>query len=174
MYFTQKIENLDYTEFIQHLILLYFNHDYENICKILKLEYNNNYNKKNDITYKYQNTGMMFLESENSITLQRIYVDKETKYILDTLLMVTSNSMNEKTFIDLIIDNWLKNVHITGILESNYIPEIVGKETYIQLKVGEKCWKDLTKSCKNKGILIKTGFKMSLLNYLNEISYNFS
>jgi len=66
----------------------------------------------------------------------------------------------------------VKNVHLTGLLESNNIPKMVGKETYIQLKVGERCWNDLTKACKNKHILVKIGFKMLILNYLDEINYN--
>lgn len=172
MYFAKQINKVDSTEIVQHLILLYFSHDYENICKILNLEHDSNYNKKDESTYKYCNNGMTFLKDENPVTIQRIYVDQETKYILDTLLMITSNSINEKILIDLTIDNWLKNVHLTGRLESDNIPTIIGKETYIQLKVGNRCWNDLTKACKNKGILIKIGFKMLLLNYLDEISSN--
>ncbi len=173
MYFAKQIDNIDSSEIIQHLILLYFSHDYESICKVLKLEYNSDYSK-NDKLYKYHNNGMVFLEDENPVTLQRIYVDQETKYILDTLLMVTSNYINEKIFIDLIIDNWLKKVHLTGLLEPTDIPTIVGKKTYIQLKVGNVSWNDFTKACKNKGILTKTGFKMLVLKYLDEISSSVS
>jgi len=173
MYFAQQTENIDYTEFIQHLISLYFDHKYDDISEVLKIEHNPDYKKNNKPVYKYCDHGMIFLENNNPITLQRIYVDKETKYILNTLLMVTSNSVNEKSFLDLIINKWIKNIHLTGLLENNIItPKIIGKETYVQLKVGKKCWEDLSKACKNKSILMKIGFKMSLLSYLNEISSN--
>jgi len=99
MYFAQQIDKIDSTEIIQHLILLYFSHDYENICKILKLEYNSKCDKN---VYKYNDNRMTFLKDENPITIQRIYVDQETKYILNTLLMITLNYINEKTLIDLI------------------------------------------------------------------------
>ena len=170
MYFAKQINNIDYTELVQHLISLYFDHDYESICKILSLEI---CDKNYESTYKYHDTKMIFLKDENYVTVQRIYVDQETKYILNTLLMVTSNSVNEKSFLDLIINRWIKNVHLIGLLNDNVIqPEIIGKETYVQLKVGKKCWEDLSKSCKNKNILLKIGFKMSLLNYLDEINGN--
>ena len=175
MYFIKNTQckNVDLEEIIQTLILLHFKHDHEKICKILNLEHNPDYKKNNESVYKYCDHGMIFLENNNPITLQRIYVDKETKYILNTLLMVTSNSVNEKSFLDLIINKWIKNIHLTGLLENNIItPKIIGKETYVQLKVGKKCWEDLSKACKNKSILMKIGFKMSLLSYLNEISSN--
>ena len=154
---------------LQHLTKLYFDHKYEDICKILKIEHNSNYNN-NEPVYKYnKNEGMIFYKNENPIIYTRVYVDKEAKYILKTLLMVTFNSVDEKNIIYLIINKWLKNVHLTGFLEQESIPKIIGKESYIQLKVSKKCWDDMSKACKNKGVSIKIGFKMAIINYFNEL-----
>jgi len=171
MYFAQKTENIDYTEFIQHLISLYFDHKYDDISEVLKIENDDN-NRNNIPSDRYYKKGMIFCEDENPLTIIRINVDEEIKYPLNTLLMISSNSIDEKEFISLIIDRWIESTKTYGLLDKNKIPKIVGKESYIQLKVGNITWNDFSKSCKNKGILIKNGFKMSLLKYLHEICSN--
>ena len=171
MYFAKTAHvNIDPTELMQNLITLYFDHNYESIDKLLKID-KSKYPSNDALLNKYYNKGMIFCDDDNPLTQIRIYVDEEIKYPLNTLLMVSSNSIDEKGFIDLIVNIWIKNVNLTGLLETDYIPKIVGKETYIQLKVGKKSWNDLTITCKNKGILLKTGFKMLVLSYLDEICY---
>jgi len=167
MYFVKNEDvKIDPTELMQNLIELYFDHNYEGISKILKIE-NSNRRKNNissDVCYK---KGMVFCEDDNPPTQVRIYVDNETKYILNTLQMISSNLIDEKKFTDVIIDRWIKNVGRTGLLRYDNIPETIGKETYVQLKVGKKSWNNLTIVCKNKGVLLKEGFKIAILNFIN-------
>ncbi len=172
MYFVKNVDiKVDLTEVLQNLITLYFDRNYDGISKILKIEESIKHqnNTPSDVYYK---RGMVFCEDENPPIQVRIHVDEETKHPLNTLLMVSPNSINEKEFISLIIDRWIESTKTYGLLDKNKIPKIVGKESYIQLKVGNRTWNDLSKSCKNKGILMKNGFKMSVLKYLNEISFN--
>jgi len=172
MYFVKNVDiKIDLTEVLQNLITLYFDHRYDNICKILKIE--KNYNHQSNIPLdRYYNKGMMFCEDDNPLIKVRINVDEEIKYPLNTLLMISSNLIDEKEFISLIIDRWIESTKTYGLLDKNKIPKIIGKESYIQLKVGNRTWDDLSKSCRNKGILMKNGFKMSVLEYLNEICSN--
>jgi len=170
MYFIKNTQckNVDLEEIIQTLILLHFKHDHEKICKILNLEHNPDYKKNNVPVYKFSAHGMIFLEDDNPITLQRIYVDKETKYILNTLQMVSLNIIDENRFTDVIINRWIKTVGKTGLLKyDKTLIKIVGKESYIQLKVGKQTWDDLLHVCKNKDILLKEGFKIAVLNFIN-------
>jgi hypothetical protein len=165
-----NIENI-----LQNLIELYFDHKYKDICAILKIEYNPNHNKNDEPVYKYDKSeeGMIFYNNENPTIHARVYVNKDVKYILNTLLMTTSNLVNEKDIIDLIINKWIKNVHITGLLDSNIILNSKDEdEIRIQVKVSKNSWNNLTKACKNKNILVKTGFRMSIFNYLEEICNN--
>lgn len=173
MYFMKNADiNVDPTEMLQTLITLYFDHKYNTISQILKLEKGKNLSN-NISSNKYYNKGMKFCEDENPPIQVRIYVDDEIKYPLDTLLMISSNSIDEKDFISLIINKWIDFTKTYGLMNKNKIPKIVGKESYIQLKVGSRTWDNLTKSCRNKGILMKNGFKMAVLEYLNEICYSY-
>jgi len=173
MYFTKDISNIntDITEVLQNLISLYFEHDYEGICKILKINKDKYSNIKSN--KYYDNKGLTFCDDDNPLIFRRIYVDDEIKRTLNSLLMVINNSVEEKDFIDLIINKWIKKVNVYGLPEPNSIPKIIGKETYIQLKVGKKSWNDMSMACKNKDILMKTGFKMMLLSYLDELCSNY-
>lgn len=169
MYFTKNEDvKIDLTEMLQNLIALYFDHNYESISEILKIK-NDKKSSNNIPLNRYYNKGMIFCEDDNPLIKVRVNVDKETKYILNTLLMVSSNSIDEKNFTDLIVDRWIKNVSNTGLLRYDNIPETVGKETYIQLKIGKKTWNNLTIACKNKDILLKEGFKIAILTF---IEYN--
>jgi len=169
MYFVENVDvKLDPTEILQKLITLYFDREYDTINKILKLEKDNTHkrNVPSDIYYK---KGMTFCDDENPLIIVRIDVDEEIKYPLNTLLMISSDSINEKDFISIIIDRWIETTKTNGLMNKNKIPKIVGKESYIQLKVGNVTWNNLSKSCRNKGILMKNGFKLSLQHYLNDI-----
>lgn len=169
MYFVKNSNvNVDPTEILQNLITLYFDHEYDSICKILKIEKSND-NKNNIPSDRYYKKGMTFCEDENPLIQVRINVDDEIKYPLNTLLMISSNLIDEKEFTSLIVDRWIKSTKTYGLMDRNKITKIIGKESYIQLKIGSRTWYDLSKSCKNKGILMKNGFKMSVLDYLNEI-----
>ena len=169
MYFVENADvKVDPTELLQNLITLYFEHDYDSICKILKIE-KYSYHQENVPSDRYYKKGMVFCEDKNHQIQARLHVDEETKYALNTLLMISSNSINEKIMIDLIIDKWTKNVDVIGLLKSNNTPEIVGEKTYIKIKVGKEKWNDLVKSCKNKGISLKIGFKMAMSNFFNQI-----
>ncbi len=168
MYFVENVDvKVDPTKILQNLITLYFNHDYDSICKILKIEKSKNH-RDNIPSDKYYKRGMIFCGDENPRIQARVRVDDETKYALNTILMVSSNSIDEKGMIDIIIDKWIKNVQIVGLLKSNYIPEIVGEETHIKLEVSKNKWNDLLLSCRNKGIPLKIGFKMAISNFLIE------
>ena len=160
--FNSNIENV-----LQKLTELYFNNKHNNICYILKLQQQLNHTHAN---YKYnkENEGMIFSVDENPLIDTRIVVDEETRYILNTLLMITSNLVNEGDVTNLMIEKWLKN-HTIGLIDKKDIPKTIGDEYRIHLKVSKKCWDKLTKSCKNKNILVKDGFKMTLLDYLEEI-----
>ncbi len=167
MYFAKNEDvKIDSSEVLQNLITLYFDHDYDSISNILKIE---NYKKytNNIISNRYYSKRMVFCEDDNPLIQVRIHVDKETKYILNTLQMISSNLIDEKKFTDLIIDRWIKNVGGTGLLRYDNIPKTIGKEKYVQLKVGKKSWNDLTLVCKNKDILIKEGFKIAILTFIN-------
>ncbi len=162
--------NINLESILQNLTELYFDRKYKNICSILKIEHNLNY-VGDELTYKYNKSesGMIFYNNENPMIYTRVYIDKETKYILNTLLMVTSSSINEKEMLDLIINKWLKTIHLINMLDEESIPKIIGKESYIQVKVSKKCWDDMLRVCKNKGISVKVGFKLAITDYLNEI-----
>ncbi len=166
-----RMENIE--NILQNLIELYFDHKYESICNILKIEHNLDYTNNNKPVYKYdKNEGMIFYKNKNPLIDKRVKVDEETKYILGTLLMITSNLMSKKDIIDLVIDKWIKNVHLTGLLNHNEILNVVGNETRIHIEVSKNSWDNLSKACKNKNISIKTGLKTSLMNYFREICNN--
>ena len=167
MYFVKNVDiKIDPIELLQSLITLYFDRKYDTIYQILRLEESNNH-RDNVPSDKYYKKEMLFCKDENPQIQVRIYVDKETKYILNTLLMVTSNLMDEKEFMDIIINRWIKDVKVTGSLKYDNIPEIVGKEIYSQLKVGKEIWNNLVMMCKNKGILLKEGLKIAILTFVN-------
>ena len=171
MYFVKDVDvKVDLIETLEHLIELYFNNDIESICKILKIEHNLNYNKDEESTYKYNKQhGMIFCKEDTSIQI-RVHVDEETRNILNTILVASSDIINEKIMIDTIIDKWLKKVGVTGKLKNCDILQVnEDNNTYAQLTVDEKIWDKLLLSCKNKNIPVKKGFKMSLFNYLQEI-----
>lgn len=179
MYFTQQTDDIDYTELVQHLITLYFDHNYESICKILKIKYEPNKEqcldkrryKLNDIPVnKYQNKGMFFLKDENPITVQIVTIDEETNFLLNTLLMITSNVITESDYINFIIENWIKG----SVVKSKFEVEnlfTVGNCSRHTIEVGKSSWNSLLKICKNNRIAIKNGFKMTIIQYFNEI-YN--
>jgi len=156
MYFVENVDvKVDPTEILQNLITLYFDRDYDSICKILKIE-----DKKcsdNIPSDKYYKKGMIFCDNDNPPIQVRIHVDEETKQIFNTLSMVSSKSITEKELTDIIIDRWI----------NDNIPKIVGKESYIRLKVGEKTWNTLIIACKNKDITSKIALKIAVLNFIN-------
>jgi len=153
---------------LQYLIKLYFSHEHKKICDVLKIEHNPDHN--NDPINKYkEEDGMVFYNNKNPMIYTRVYVDNETKYILNTLIMVTSNSTNEKDIIDYVINKWLGNIHQTEVLKYNSLSKIDENKSRVQLKISKRTQEDLMKACKSKGIPVKIGFKMSLLNYMNEI-----
>jgi hypothetical protein len=157
----------DITVILQNLITLYFNKDYESVCKMLGITYNSDYKQfKNEASKKYYNNGMEFVNEDNPSIFVRLYVDNETKIILDTLSMVTNKSIDEKSLNDLMIERWIDKVHVEGILKKEDIIKNVGKETEIKLEVGKNTWKCLSKACRNKNIYMKEGFKMSVIKYL--------
>ena len=174
MYFVENVDvKVDPTEILQNLITLYFDREYNIINKILKLEKNNKY-EENVPSDRYYKKGMTFCDDENPSIQVRIDVDEEIKYPLNTLLMISSDSIDEKDFISLIVDRWIELTKTYGLMDRNEIPKIVGKESYIQLKIGNRTWNNLSKSCRNKGILMKNGFKLSLQYYLNDICNHYT
>jgi len=169
MYFAKNEDvKIDLTEMLQNLIALYFDHNYESISEILKIE-NDKKSSNNIPLNRYYNKGMVFCEDDNPLITVRINVDEEIKYPLNTLLMISSNLIDEKKFISLIINKWIEKFKVYGILNNNKITNIIGKERYIQLNVGKNSWENLSKACKNKNITLKVGFKMVVLEYINEI-----
>lgn len=157
---------------LQNLVELYFERDYKSISKILHI--NTNLDEEKPV-YKYNKneSGMIFYDNDNPTIYPRVYVDKETKYLLKTMLMVTSGLTDEKNIINLIINRWIKNVYLIGLLNRYEIPKIVGKESYIQVKVSKGCWNNMSNVCKNKGISIKVGFKIAVLYFIdNKIMLN--
>ncbi len=167
MYFVKNVDvKVDPTETLEHLVELYFNDDYDEICKILKIEKSNNH-QDNIPSDKYYKKGMIFYDNDNPPVQVRIHVDEETKQILNTLSMVSSKSITERELIDIIIDRWIKSVSVTGLLKYDNIPKIVGKESYIQLNVGKKNWNTLIMTCKNKDITSKIALKIATLNFIN-------
>ncbi len=181
MYFAQqKDDDIDYTELIQHLISLHFDHKYETICKILKIKYEPEHEqylderryKLNSIPVnKYYNKGMMFIKDENPITTQKVKMDEETDFLLNTLLIVTSNVTTESDLINLIIENWTKGSVVKNKLEVENTFTI-GKCSRSLIEVGQTSFNSLLKMCKNNRISIKNGFKMSIIQYFNEIYDN--
>ena len=177
MYFAQQINDIDLTETIQHLITLHFDHDYESICKILKIKYEfinephldeRRYKLNNIPVYKYYNKGMTFLKDENPVTIQRVKVDTETNYLLNVLLMTTTYIIEESDIINLVIEKWIEGNVLKNKLEIKNI-FTVGECTRPSIEVGQTTWNSLVKICKNNGISIKNGFKMSIISYFNEL-----
>lgn len=180
MYFAQQIDDVDYTNLVQHLISLYFEHDYENICKILNIEYNtaneqqldeSRYKEYNIPSNKYYKNGMIFLEDVNPVITKTVKIDEETNYLLSTLLTITSNVTKESNFINQIVDNWTKEC----ILKDKYeVMNVftVGRSTRVLVKVGQTSWNLFIKTCKNNRIVIQNGFKMAIQHYLNDICNN--
>ncbi len=180
MYFAQQIYDIDYTDLVQHLISLHFNHDYENICKILKIKYEPNreqqldehrYNINNLPLNKYYNKGMIFLEDENPVVIQRVNMDKETSYFLNILLLTSSKMIKESCFINLIIEKWASGNFVKSKSEAKNV-FTVGDCSRISIEVGQKSWSFLLKMCTNNRISLKDGFKMSIMQYFNEIYNN--
>ncbi len=170
MYFAKNVDvKVDPTELLQNLITLYFDHDYDSICKILKIEKSNNH-KNNIPSDKYYKKGMTFCEDKNHPIQVRIYVDEEIRQSLNTLLLISSNLIDEKIMTDLIINKWINKVGVVGMLKNNNTTELVGNKTYIRLNVGKEKWNDFLTTCKNKGIPVKIGFKMALLNFFNQLT----
>jgi len=162
----------DITDILQNLITLYFKKDYKSICKILEITYNPKYNHKNSVNFinNYYDNGMEFVVDDNPLKRARVYIDDETKIILDTLYMVTYNSIDKRVLIDTIIKKWIDKIYVNFTINRKDVIETVGKETRIVLEVGDRTWNNLSITCNNKCINIKEGFKMSIFNYLNEIS----
>lgn len=162
----------DTTEILEHLVELYFKHDYEAIYKILKIEHNPNYIKNKKPTDKYYKKNiMLFSEDNNPLTQVRIHVDEETRNWINIILMISSSTSNEKDVISLIVNKWINKIGVLGILKNITVPEI-DNTVYIHLEIRKDTWNDLSSLCKNKGITMKEGFKMSIVDYLNEISLN--
>lgn len=168
MYFAKQIIDVDLTEIIQQLITLHFRHDYESICKILKIEKDKYcYNNPNDIPFnKYYNKGMKFIDNNNSTIKIRILMDQETKYIYNTLLMITSNIIYERNLVDSIINKWREKYSMNRFNNSDIIS--VGEYTKSQIEVGEKNWKDLLLLSKIANLNIKCLFKIAILSYIND------
>ncbi len=152
------------------LITLYLNRDYEKLCKILDIEYNPNYDCDNDVIRKYYNEGMIFTNDDNPLKIVRVYADEETKKILNTISMVIYNSIDEKTMNDLIINKWIEKFAVIGRMNKEDIIRTDENVEYVRFGVGEKTWRDLSVSCRNKSIYIKDGLKMAVMNYINEIN----
>lgn len=180
MYFAKQIIDVDLTEIIQHLITLYFDHNYVNIYKILKMKYepenepsiDERRYRLNDIPVnKYYKSGMVFIKDENPVIIQRVKIDEETNFLLNTLLMITSNIINESEIINIIIENWIKGSFVKKKFEVENI-FTVGKCSRFSIEVGQSSWNSLLKMCKNNRISIKNGFKMSIKQYFNEIYCN--
>lgn len=162
---------IDINDLLEYLIELHFNNDYDKICKIMKIKYNPNYYKDDKIPYIYEkHNKMTFCNDENLPLHVRIYVDDETRNNLNVLLTASSNIINEKIMIDMIIKKWMDKVGVIGKLKTDKIIEVnESNETYIQLTVGKIIWDKFTVSCKNKNITTKKGFKIALFNYLYEL-----
>ena len=174
MYFVENVDiKVDITKLLEHLVELHFDRDYDIICKILKIERDLNYNKDEESTYKYNKQyGMIFCKEDTAIQV-RIHIDEETRNALNTILIASSDIINEKNMIDIIIDKWLKKVGVTGKIEDcDTIQFNKDNNTYTQLRVGKKIWDKLLLSCKNKNISVKEGFKISLFNYLQNLEIN--
>ena len=178
MYFAKQISDIDYTELVQHLISLYFDHDYEGICKILKIKYEleheqcideRRYNlNKIPANRLFYHRGMIFIKDENPVVIKRVKIDEETDFLLNTLLMITSNIITESEMINMIIEDWTKGSFVKNKIEvMNTFT--VGKYSRSSIEVGQRSWDSLLKMCKNNRIATKNGFKMSIIQYFNEI-----
>lgn len=186
MDFVKNINDVDYTETIQNLITLYFEHNYEDICKILNVKYNpdykscideKRYNINNVPVNKYYNNGMIFYSDKNPVTLQRVKIDEETTYLLNTLLMTTTHIIDESDLINLIIEKWVEQSAlktVSKIKEETINIFTVGECTRSSIEVGKESWNSLIKICRNNRIALRNGFKMSLLSYFNEIYNNYT
>ena len=171
-----NIIEYDFTNIIQNLMSLYFKRDYETLCNILKIEHDCNckygvLNKSDSpiVKYEQQNQEMIFYDDENFPVVMRPFVDEESRQLINTLLMVTSNSIPENKLIDSILEKWLINVHIIGPIDYEIVPKIIGKETRMYFNASKKVRDNFSRACKNKGISPKAGFKMALLSYYIEI-----
>jgi len=174
------MDNINIEPLIQNLIDLYFKNDNEKICKMLGIEYDPDYKSSidesryklnNEYKYHKENNGMIFHNDENPTTVERVNVDEETKYLLSILKTITTYVIDERYLIDDIIIKWTKNKTLINKIERQ---TKVGECMLHKIKAGEKNWGMLSKLCKNNGIPIKDGFKLSVMNYFNEINMNIS
>lgn len=151
---------------LQDLITLYFKRDNESICNILGIEYNPDYKSVIDedrylfTDGRYSNE-MAFISDENPSIDIRIYIDIETKHVIDTLLMVTSRVIDDRNLMDCIIKNWIEN---TFTKTSKAVQ--VGECTKGKLRVGERSWNNLLEVCKVRKLNAKDGFKTAVLAFL--------
>ncbi|MFA4871397.1 MAG: hypothetical protein WC623_24575 [Pedobacter sp.] len=172
------MDNINIEPLIQNLIDLYFKNNNEKICEMLGIEYDPDYKSSidesryklnNEYKYHKENNGMIFHNDENPTTVERVNVDEETKYLLSILKTITTYVIDERYLIDDIIIKWTKNKILISKIERQMK---VGECIRHQVKVGEKNWTILSNLCKNNGIPIKDGFKLSIMNYFKEIDTN--
>lgn len=152
-------------DLLQNLITLYFKGDNESICDVLGIEYNPDYKSIIDedryhfADGRYSNE-MTFIEDRNPSVYTRIHIDEETKYILDTLLMVTSRAIDDRDLMGLIIKNWTENI-CTKTSKAVQVGECVKG----QIRVGENSWNNLLEVCKIRKLSAKDGFKTAILAF---------
>ncbi len=181
MYFAQQIYDEDYTELVQYIISLHFKHDYEKISNLLKIKYNSNEQNEQHLDenrYRLDNLpvnkyfkGMIFIKDENPVTNKVVKMDKETNYLLNTLLLTTSNIIKESCIINLIIENWVKGNFVKDKIEVMNV-FTVGNYSRFSIEVGQTSWDSFLKICKNNRIAIQNGFKMAIKYYFNDLYNN--
>jgi len=148
--------------FMNKLIEIYDERDYENIRKILIG------NRTSEKVYKYElnNGSSLYIDDDSNITV-RIWIDNESKQILDVIYYVCEKDIFLCYNINCkIIDLW---TYTTNNDMSLFFKEIIkssGDVFYIRLKVNKKVWDKFILNCKRLGITLQDGFKSAIKEYI--------
>lgn len=111
-----------------------------------------------------KNNGMIFYDDEVFETV-RIYMDNAVKRVLDVMFTISENVIEYRYITDIIVTEWnMKNV--IPLYKNGIDIDISGELHFFPIEVRESAWKEFKSVAKHRGLMMRDGFKLAIVNFL--------
>lgn len=163
---------------LQNLMDAHSNRQYSYIRKVMNIDHyltddDKNHNEMMYLMDKHPNQSSIPIPYNNDIIIRRVFVDKYTKSVLDTLYLITEDIIPKSYLIDMILYRWITNISesILNLRINLPIPDMSNELPYITIDVTTDAWKRFLKTCDNcEHILVKDAFKHAVFSYIEDMT----
>lgn len=169
-FITTEYLSKEYIDFLQFLLKLNSNKEYDKIKEILGINNIQHIDNNQIINRYYLNKQMIFLTDPNPIITPRIFINDITKSLLDTILTITDNILTNRQTIDHIIEQYIVNApkYYLDLESVKIFPNMGDKNIYVQINVSEFTWNKFKKMCNIGNMILKDAFELAVFTFLDD------